>query len=69
MRSDGLADDSGGGHHAQMTELTKPNGWFGKAYMAAIKPFRHALIYPMLLRSIERQWQPHAVRSPKERTP
>ena len=24
--------------------------------MAAIKPFRHALVYPMLLRSIARQW-------------
>jgi uncharacterized protein DUF2867 len=52
-----VADDSGGGYHAQMAVLTKPNGWLGKAYMAAIKPFRYALIYPMLLRSIERQWQ------------
>jgi hypothetical protein len=52
-----VADDSGAGYHAQMAVLTKPNGWFGKAYMAAIKPFRYALIYPMLLRSIERRWQ------------
>ena len=58
-----VADDSGGGYHAQMAVLTKPNGWFGKAYMAAIKPFRYALIYPMLLRSIERQWQMQADRS------
>jgi hypothetical protein len=28
--------------------------------MAAIKPFRHVLIYPMLLRSIERRWQRQA---------
>jgi Protein of unknown function (DUF2867) len=52
-----VADDSGDGYHAQMAVLTKPNGWFGKAYMAAIKPFRYALIYPMLLRSIGRRWQ------------
>jgi hypothetical protein len=55
-----VADDSGGGYHAQMAVLTKPNGWFGKAYMAAIKPFRYALIYPMLLRSIGRRWQKEA---------
>jgi len=53
----GWVPDSGGGHHAQMAVLVKPNGWLGKAYMAAIKPFRYLLVYPMLLRSIERQWQ------------
>src|ERR687895_1621314 len=47
-----VPDDSGGGYHAQMAVLVKPNGWLGKAYMAAIKPFRYALVYPMLLRSI-----------------
>jgi Protein of unknown function (DUF2867) len=52
-----VPDDSGGGYHAQMAVLVKPNGWRGKAYMAAIKPFRYALVYPMLLRSIGRQWQ------------
>jgi hypothetical protein len=57
-----VSDDSGGGYHAQMAVLTKPNGRFGKAYMAAIKPFRYALIYPMLLRSIERHWPMQAAR-------
>jgi Protein of unknown function (DUF2867) len=52
-----VPDESGEGYHAQMAVLVKPNGWRGKAYMAAIKPFRYALVYPMLLRSIERQWQ------------
>lgn len=41
-----VPDDSGGGYHAQMAVLVKPNGWLGKAYMAAIKPFRYALVYP-----------------------
>ena len=57
-----VPDDSGSGYHAQMAVLTKPNGWLGKAYMAAIKPFRYALVYPMLLRSIRRQWQTQAAR-------
>ena len=52
-----VPDDSGGGYHAQMAVLVKPNGWLGTAYMAVIKPFRYALVYPMLLRSIGRQWQ------------
>jgi Protein of unknown function (DUF2867) len=52
-----VPDDCGGGYHAQMAVLVKPNGWLGKAYMAAIKPVRHALVYPMLLRSIRHQWQ------------
>lgn len=51
-----VPDDSGGGYHAQMAVLVKPNGWFGKAYMAAIKLFRYAFVYPLLLRSIGRRW-------------
>ena len=49
-------DDGSGGHHAQMAVLVKPNGRHGRAYMLAIKPFRLALVYPLLLRSIGRRW-------------
>jgi Protein of unknown function (DUF2867) len=62
-----VPDDSGGGgggYHAQMAVLVKPNGWFGKVYMAAIKPFRYALVYPSLLRSIGRPWSLSARRGP-----
>jgi Protein of unknown function (DUF2867) len=52
-----VADDSGSGYHAQMAVLVKPNGRLGKAYMAAIRPFRHALVYPLLLRWIGRKWR------------
>src|SRR5918995_1000847 len=52
-----VPDDSGGGYHAQMAVLVKPNGRLGKAYMAAIRPFRYLLVYPMLLRSVGRQWR------------
>jgi Protein of unknown function (DUF2867) len=55
-----VPDDSGGGYHAQMAVLVKPNGWLGKAYMAAIKPFRYLFVYPALMRSIERDWQTNA---------
>jgi len=52
-----VPDGDGPGHHAQMAVLVRPNGRIGRAYMAAIKPFRHALVYPALLRSIGRRWQ------------
>ena len=52
-----VPDDSGSGYHGQMAVLVKPNGRFGKAYLAAIKPFRYAFVYPLLLRSIGRRWQ------------
>jgi hypothetical protein len=55
-----VPDDSGPGYHAQMAVLVKPNGRLGKAYMAAIKPFRYAIVYPLLLRSIGRRWRTQA---------
>jgi hypothetical protein len=55
-----VPDASGSGYHAQMAVLVKPNGRFGNAYMAAIKPFRYAFVYPSLLQSIGRRWQRQA---------
>jgi hypothetical protein len=43
-----------------MAVLVKPNGRLGAAYMAAIKPFRYGLVYPALMRSVEREWQANA---------
>ncbi|MFL5891364.1 MAG: DUF2867 domain-containing protein [Solirubrobacterales bacterium] len=53
----GLVPDGMGGHRGQMAVLVKPNGRLGSAYMAAIKPFRHLIVYPPLLREIEREWR------------
>jgi Protein of unknown function (DUF2867) len=55
-----IPDHSGNGYHAQMAVLVKPNGWVGRAYMAAIRPFRYLLVYPALMRSIERDWRASA---------
>jgi hypothetical protein len=52
-----VRDDSDDCYHAQMAVLVKPNGRSGRAYMAAIKPLRRALVYPLLLRTIGRDWQ------------
>jgi Protein of unknown function (DUF2867) len=53
----GWVEDGAGGHRGQMAVLVKPNGRFGEAYMAAIRPFRHLLVYPAMLRQLEREWR------------
>jgi hypothetical protein len=53
----GWVPDEKGGYRGQMAILVKPNGLFGRAYMAAIKPFRHLIVYPGLMRTIERAWR------------
>jgi hypothetical protein len=53
----GWVEDGDGGYHGQMAVLVKPNGRLGQAYMAAIRPFRHALVYPAMLRQLERNWR------------
>ena len=53
----GWVPDGTGGYRGQMAVLVKPNGSLGTAYMAAIRPFRHLLVYPQLIRDIERRWR------------
>jgi Protein of unknown function (DUF2867) len=52
--------DQTGGFRGQMAVLVKPNGLFGAAYMAAIKPLRHLLLYPAIMREGDRIWEPRA---------
>lgn len=52
-----VRDDSGSGYHAQMAVLVKPNGLVGWVYMALIRPFRLAIVYPLMLRSIGQRWR------------
>jgi hypothetical protein len=53
----GWVDDERGGYRGQLAVLVKRNGLFGWAYMAAIAPFRHLIVYPPLLREVGRRWQ------------
>jgi uncharacterized protein DUF2867 len=53
----GWVADGSGGYRGQMAVLVKPRGRRGALYMAAIKPFRLLLVYPMLLRVIEKRWR------------
>src|SRR5689334_2114576 len=53
----GRVPDGAGGYGAQMAVLVKPNGLLGETYMAAIRPFRHLIVYPALMRQWDRAWQ------------
>lgn len=53
----GWVPDGRGGYRGQMAVLVKPNGVLGGAYMAAINPFRHFVVYPAAMRQIEAAWQ------------
>jgi hypothetical protein len=47
----------------QMGVYVKPRGKLGEAYLKFIEPFRHFIVYPALMRQIERAWMPDRRRS------
>lgn len=53
----GWVSDGTGGFRGQMAVLVKPHGLLGIAYMEAIKPFRHRVVYPATLAAWERVWR------------
>ena len=52
----GWVPDGDGGHRGQMAILVKPNGLLGRAYLAAIAPFRHLVVYPRMMEELGRRW-------------
>jgi hypothetical protein len=53
----GWVADGTGGYRGQLAVYVKPNGLLGPAYMAAIRPFRHLIVYPQLLQQIGKAWR------------
>lgn len=56
-------DQGEGRYQGQMAVYVKPRGPFGKGYMALIKPFRHWIVYPALMRQTERAWNSRSSRA------
>ena len=56
----GRVPDGTRGYRAQLAVLVKPNGLLGNAYMVAIRPFRHLIVYPALFREGGLEWQARA---------
>lgn len=53
-------------YELRMAVLVKPNGRFGRLYMAAIAPFRYLIVYPALTRQWERAWRDHGRAEPEQ---
>jgi hypothetical protein len=53
----GWVPDDTGGWHGQMAVLVRRNGLFGGAYMRAIAPFRYLIVYPLMMRGVEKEWR------------
>lgn len=49
-----------GVYQGQMAVYVKPRGRFGQGYMALIKPFRHLIVYPALMRQFGAAWRANA---------
>ena len=50
-------EQGNGRHRGQMGVYVKPRGKLGATYMTLIRPFRHLIVYPALMRQIGRAWQ------------
>jgi hypothetical protein len=53
----GWVDAPGGAKTVELAIYTKSRGWRSEAYMAAIKPFRHAVVYGPWLRALRSTWE------------
>jgi hypothetical protein len=53
----GAIEQEDGSLRAQAAVLVKPNGRFGSAYMAAIKPFRELIVYPAMMKYGLELWE------------
>ena len=61
-------DRGEGRYHGQMAVYVKPRGLLGKGYVALIKPFRHWVVYPALMRQMERGWKARVPESSRGET-
>jgi Protein of unknown function (DUF2867) len=53
----GWVEEGSGRYRGEMAVYVLPRGPLGRAYMALIRPFRHLIVYPALMRQIEEIWE------------
>jgi len=53
----GWVPEGPGRYRGQMAVYVKRNGRLGGVYMQAIRPFRHLVVYPQMLRELGRAWR------------
>ncbi len=42
---------------AELAVYVKVRSWVSRLYLLAISPFRHAIVYPSLIRGVSRKWR------------
>ncbi|HEY2216348.1 MAG TPA: DUF2867 domain-containing protein [Solirubrobacteraceae bacterium] len=52
----GWVEQGDGVYRGRMSVYVKPRGVLGEAYMSLIGPFRHLIVYPAMMRQIQRAW-------------
>lgn len=52
----GWVPTGGDRYEGRMTAYVKPRGALGRGYMASIRPIRRLIVFPALLRQMERAW-------------
>lgn len=50
-------DQGAGRYRGRLAVYVKPRGALGRAYLEVIRPFRHLIVYPAILRQIGRAWE------------
>ena len=53
----GRVPSENGQYGIQMAVYVKPKGLLGKLYMQLIKPFRHWIVYPALMKEAKARWE------------
>jgi hypothetical protein len=53
----GWIHKSGNYFTTQLAVYAKPRGNLGEFYMKLIMPFRHAVIYPVLMEEVKKKWE------------
>jgi hypothetical protein len=51
------AGQGDGRYRGEMAVYVKPRGALGQGYLALIRPFRYLIVYPALMRQMEREWE------------
>jgi len=51
------------GHAPQLAVYVMPKGRLGRFYMGLIKPFRHWVVYPAIMKATTRRWSDHQASS------
>ncbi len=48
---------TGTSYSSTLAVYVKPRGFAGRLYLKLIEPFRHYLVYPMLLKAVKKEWE------------